>query len=100
MCPEPVNEVKIRAKWRQGIWGAADEQGKQAVGIKFPHPGGKAGDAKHRHEDKGTDDLRLVFSRPAGGGIESGKVFHNGIEVKQLKPFERGGKFKAQPSAL
>ncbi len=100
LSPEPVDEIKVRAKWREGIRGRADEQGKQAVSLKFPEPDGKAGKAEHQHKDKGTDDLGLVFSRPAGVGIESGKILHDGIQVKQPELLAYRTKFKAEPCAL
>ena len=68
---------------------------KQAAGFQFPEPGGQAGEAEHYHKDKGADDLDLVFSRPADRGIESGKVFHNRIQVQYRKyvknPLKSGG---------
>ena len=80
--PEPVHEVKIRTKWRQGRRSAANENGKETVSLKFFNPGGKAGKAEHDHKDKGTDDLGLVFGRTSQMGIEAGKVSHNRIQIQ------------------
>lgn len=74
--PEPVHKVKIRAQRGKGIWGTADERGEEAVRPEFFNPCGKAGEALQGHEDKGTDDLHLVFGWPSNRGIESGKVCH------------------------
>lgn len=71
LCPEPVHEVKIRAKRRQGIRSAANENGKKTVSLKFFNPGGKACKAEHDHKDKGTDDLGLVFGWTPQMGIEA-----------------------------
>lgn len=80
--------------------GAADEHGKQAVRMKFPNPTGKAGKAKHYHKDKGTDNLSLVFSRPASVGIEIRKEFHDRIQIQQPEFFPYSSEFKVKPSAL
>ena len=53
------------------VKGVADKRSEQAVRSEFLTPGSQTGDAKHNHENKGTDDLDLVFSRPSGFGIES-----------------------------
>ena len=97
LSPEPVHEVKIRAKWRQGIRCTADENGKETVSPEFLEPGSKAGKAEHQHEDKGADDLGLVFGRPASVGIESGKEFHGGIQIQQPEFFPYSFEFKAEP---
>ncbi|MCH5248865.1 MAG: hypothetical protein J1E98_02985 [Lachnospiraceae bacterium] len=85
--PEPVYKVEVRAKGREGIWGTADEDGQEAVSFEFLDPDGKAGDTEHHHKDKGADDLGLVFSRPAGVGIKSGKIIHGGIQVQHGNGF-------------
>ena len=100
LCPEPVHEVKIRPKGRQGTGSAADEDGKQAVGPELSDPGGKARKAEHHHKDKGTQDLGLVPGWASQVGIEPGKVSHDGIQVQQLKFFLYSAEFKVQPCAL
>lgn len=72
LWPEPVHKVKVRAKRRKPGGNAADQNGKKAVGLEFFDPGGKAGKAKHQHEDKGADGLGLVFGGTAEWGIEAG----------------------------
>lgn len=83
--PEPVHQVKIRTQRREGAGETADKGSSEAVGLQFPNPGGQAGEAEHCHKDKGTDDLNLVFGRPADRGIESGKVFHYGIQIQHAE---------------
>lgn len=97
LSPEPVHEVKIRAKGRQGTGSTANKDGKEAVGPEFFDPGGKTCKAEHYHKDKGTDDLGLVFGWTSQRGIEAGKVFHDGIQVQQPKFFPNSAKFKLQP---
>ena len=98
--PEPVHEIKVRPQRREGIWGAADQEGKQAVGLQFLDPGGKAGKTEHCHKHEGAEDLGLVFGRPAGVGKEAGKVCHNGIQIQQPEFFTGRGEFKMKPGAL
>ena len=81
LWPEPVHEVEVGAKRRQGSWGAANEGSKKAVSPELLEPGSKAVKAEHQHEDKGADDLGLVFSWSSGVGIEDGKEFHDGIQI-------------------
>lgn len=100
MCPEPVHEVKVRAKRGQGIRGAAAEHGKAAVGAEFAHPGGKACKAEHYHNDKRAYDLGLVFSRAPQGVVEPGKVLHCGIQVRHAHFFPGVPELKAEPCAL
>ncbi len=83
--PEPVHEVKIRAKWRQGIRGASNEGSEKAVGPEFLYPDSKAGNAEHYHENKRADDLGLVYGGPAYSGIESRKIIHDGIQIKHTE---------------
>ncbi len=80
--PEPVHQVKIRTRRREGVGVTADQDSSQAVGFQFPEPGGQAGEAGHYHKDKGADDLDLVFGRPANRGIKSGKVFHYRVQIQ------------------
>lgn len=47
LCPESVHEVEVRAKGRKGMWGAANERGKQGVSPEFLEPGGKTGETQH-----------------------------------------------------
>ena len=98
--PEPVHEVKIRAQRGKGIRGRADERGEEAVRSEYFHPGGKAGEALQGHEDKGTDDLHLVFSGPSDRGIESGKVSHYRIQVQQADLFPDRAESELEPCAL
>lgn len=98
--PEPVHEVEIRSKRRKGFGSTSYECGKQAVRSEFFDPCSEAGTAEHYHQDKGTDDLNLVFSRPAGIGIETGKVSHNRVEVQKTQLFPDRTEFKMEPCAL
>lgn len=100
LCPEPVHEVKIRAKGRKGSGSTANEDGKETVSREFFDPGGKASKAEHDHKDKGTDDLSLVFGRTSQRGIKPGKVLHDGIQIQQFKFFAYSAEFKAEPCAL
>jgi len=100
LCPEPVHKVEIIAKRGQEIRGVADKHSGQAVCPKFLKPGGKAGEAERDHEDEGVDDLHLVFSRSADMGIESGKGFHDGIQIQHFEFFPGSAKFKAESCAL
>lgn len=100
LCPEPVHEVKIRPKWGQGTRSAANEDGKEAVSPELFGPGGKAGNPKHHHKDKGTQDLGLVFGRASQVGIEPGKVCHGWVQVQQFKFFLYSAEFKVQLCAL
>ncbi len=98
--PEPVHEVKVSPQGRQGRGSTASQGSKEAVGLEFFDPGGKAGKAKHQHEDEGADDLGLVFSGPADRGIEAGKVFHYRIQVQQTKLLPDRSEFEPEPCAL
>ena len=98
--PEPVHEVKIRARRGKGIRGTADEHGEEAVRCEFYNPGGKAGEAQQGHEDKGTDNLHLVFGRPSDRGIESRKVSHYRIQVQQAELIPDRAKCEPEPCAL
>ena len=98
--PEPVHEVKIRPKRGKGRGRAANKKCKNAVRPELFDPGGKACKFKHNHKDKGTKDLCLVFGRAPHVGIEFGKVFHDGIQVEQLKFLLYSIEFKAEPCAL
>lgn len=100
LSPEPVHEVKIRAQRGKGIRGAADERGEEAVRPELFNPGGKAVEALQGHEDKGTDDLHLVFSWPSERGIESGKVTHYRVQVQQAELFPDRAKSEQEPCAL
>ena len=100
LWPEPVHEVEIRAQRGKGIRSTANEHREQAVCGKFLNPGSQAGDTKHNHEDKGTDDLDLIFSRPSSFGIENGKICHNRIEIQETQLFPDRGEFEAEPCAL
>ena len=95
-CPQ----IKIRTQRRKGAWGAAGQDSRKAVGLQFSDPGGKAFEAKHNHKDKGTDDLDLIFSRPADRGIESGKVIHNRIQIQQAEFFPDRAESEMEPCAL
>ncbi len=55
---------------------------------------------EHHHKDKGAYDLGLVFSRTPYGGIELGKVFHDGGQIKNAKLFPCGAEFEMEPCAL
>ncbi len=98
--PEPVHEVKIRAQRGKGIRGTADERGEEAVRCEFYNPGGKAGEALQGHEDKGTDDLHLVFGGPSDRGIESGKISHYRIQVQQAELIPDRAECELEPCAL
>ena len=98
--PEPVDEVKIRAQRGKGIRGTADEGGEEAVRPELFNPGGKAGEVLHGHEDKGTDNLHLVFSGPSDRGIESGKESHYRVQVQQPELFPDRAEFGPEPCAL
>ncbi len=98
--PQPVYEVKIRPKGRQGIRRTADENGQEAVGSELFDPGSKACKTCHHHKDKGTKDLSLVFGRTSQVGKEPGKEFHNGIQIQQPEFFPYGAEFKLKPYAL
>lgn len=100
LCPEPVHKIKVRTKRRKGIRGAAGEGCKQAVGLQLPDPDSQAGEAEQYHKDKGADDLRLVFGRPAERGIEGGKVFQYRIQVQKAELFPDRVEFKPEPCAL
>lgn len=86
--PEAVHEVKVRAKRRNGVWCTANKSGKDTV-IKKPFcPEGKGrwseAHGKHKEEkDKRTQELRLVFSRPAGMGIKGKEKIHGLIGIKE-----------------
>lgn len=83
--PEPVDKVKIRAEGREMVRGAADEHGKEIIGLEFGDPVGKAGKLTVKHKDKGTQDLGLVDGRPAGIRVERGKEFAHRIKVQGSK---------------
>jgi len=100
LCPEPVHEVEVRAKGRKGMWGAANERGKQGVSPEFLDPGGKAGETQHQHKDEGADDRNLIFVGSSDRGIKSRKVSHNRIEIQQAEFFADRTEFKMQPCAL
>lgn len=100
LSPEPIDQVKVRAKGRKGIGGTANEQGKQGIGLKPFDPEGKAGAMEQSHKDKGAKDLRLVLSGSAGVGIEGRKIVHDGIEIEQAQFFADRGEFKMKPGTL
>lgn len=43
-----------------------DKHGKQVIGLQFKNSVGKAGKFTVEHQDKGTQNLCLVESRPSG----------------------------------
>jgi len=100
LSPETVDEVKVRAKRREGIRRRAYKGGKQGIGLEFPEPGGKAGEAEHYHKNEGADDLYLVFSGSSNWRIESGEIFHNRIKIQQAQFLANGIEFQMESSAL
>lgn len=98
--PEPVHQAEVRTQRGEGCGGKASQDSKEAVGFEFFNPGGKAGKAKHHHEDKGANDLHLVDSGPSGVGIELGEILHNRIQIKNPQFFPDSGKFRMKPYAL
>ncbi len=102
MDPEAVHKVKIRAERREGIQWAADESGKDAV---TGEPGDPAcegrrrkahGDQKEK-EEKGTQDLGLVFRRPADKRIKRQENFHSRIRVEELEFLPREPEVSMEP---
>ena len=89
MDPEAVHKIKIRAERREGIQRAADESGKDAVMGEVGDPACEGrrrkahGDHKEK-EEKGTQDLGLVFSRPASRGIKRQEDPHGDISVEKM----------------
>lgn len=53
--------------------------------MKYIDPVGKAGKLTVKHEDKGTQDLRLVDSRSASVRVERGKEFAHRIKIHGSK---------------
>jgi len=100
LWPEPVHQVKVRTQWRKGILGTACQGSQETVSLEFQEPGCQTGETKHYHKDKGTDDLRLVFCRPADRGIERGKVFHYRIKVEQAEFLPDRAEFEQEPCTL
>lgn len=91
--PEPVHEVKIRAKGRKKMGFATNKCSKDAVLLKPFYPEGKGRRSEshrdHKEEkDKRAQDLWLVFGRPAGMGIKRQEKLqcYIGIEEEQLLP--------------
>lgn len=90
MDPETVHKIKIRAERREGIQRAADESGKDAV---MGEPGDPACEGRRRKahgdhkekEEKGTQDLGLVFSRPASRGIKGQEGIHSDVCVEKTE---------------
>ncbi len=98
--PEPVHQVEVRTQRGEGCGGKASQDSKEAVGFEFFNPGGKAGEALQGHEDKGTDDLHLVFGGPSDRGIESGKISHYRIQVQQAELIPDRAECELEPCAL
>ena len=77
--------------------GAANEGSKKTVSPELLEPGSKAVKAEHQHEDKGADDLGLVFSRPSGVGLEAGKECHDGIQIQHAEFIPGSAEFEMEP---
>ena len=105
MDPEAVHKVKIRAERREGIQGAADERGKDAVMGEFGDPASEGrrrkahGDHKEK-EKKGTQDLGLVFSRPASRGIKGQEDIHSDVCVEKTKFLPGTPKLGMEPGSF
>lgn len=98
--PQAIDQIEVRAKWREGRGGASDEESKKIIGSKAIHPACKAGDTEMQHKEQGTDDLRLVQSRTSCSGIKRGKMYHNGIKIKKPKFIPGGSKLGSKPFTL
>ena len=105
MDPEAVHKIKIRAERREGIQRAADESGKDAVMGEVGDPACEGrrrkahGDHKEK-EEKGTQDLGLVFSRPASRGIKRQEEIHSDIYVEKTKFLPRTPKLGMEPDSF
>lgn len=90
MDPEAIHKIKIGAKRRKGIQGAADESGKDAVMGELGDPKCEGrrrkahGDQKEK-EEKGTQDLGLVFSWSASSRIKGQEDIHSDVCVEKTK---------------
>lgn len=87
--PEAVHEIIIGAKRRKFFRaGTANKDGKgNGIRKDVPYPCREAGLSrclvkKQDEEDKGAQDLRLVFCRTSPGRIKGQDIFQNGIQIK------------------
>lgn len=102
MDPETVHKIKIGAERRERIQRAADEGGKDAVMRDPGNPRSEGwrrkphGDHEEK-ENKGTQDLGLVFSRSAGRGIKGQEDIHSDVCVKKTKFLPGDSKFSMRP---
>lgn len=102
MKPETVHKVKIRAERREGIRGTANESGKDAV---MGEPGDPQGEGRRskvqgnqkEKEQKRTEDLGLVFGRPAGKRIKRQEDIHGRIRVEELEFLPREPEVSMEP---
>ena len=62
-----------------------DQQGKEIIRLKCSDPVGEDGKLTVKHEDKGTQDLRLVDGRSTGIRVERGKEFAHRIKIHGSK---------------
>lgn len=105
MDPEAVHKIKIRAEGREGIQGAADESGKDAV---IGEPGDPKGEGRRRKthgdqkekEDERAQDLGLVFSRSASSGIKGQDEIHGDICVEKTKFLPGDPKICMEPGSF
>lgn len=86
--PEAVHEIVIGAEGRKGMKGTADKRSEDAVRLKPIHPqsegrGSQAHGKKEEEKDEGTEDLRLVFGRPAHWRIERQEECHCLVRVEE-----------------
>lgn len=82
--PKAVDKVKIRAERREMIRRTTDQQGKEIIRLKCSDPVGEDGKLTVKHEDKGTQDLRLVDGRSIGIRVEGARNSPTGSRFMEV----------------
>ena len=83
--PKPIDKIKIGAKRWKGVRSTADEDSKKVIRSKFSYPVGKSGKTSVEHDDKRTQDLRLVYGRPSGIRVIGGKELPDRVKIHRSK---------------